>query len=178
MMITWKLEKRLLTDLKDHPRNPRKMSKTDAEQLKKSIQKYGIIDKLVITTDNLIIGGHQRKRIFRSLGIKEVDCWVPSRPLEEAEVDELNIRLNKNNGAWDFDILANSWELNDLVDWGFDPSEFGVNADETVDSSDDEDEKSKLVTINLTIPDEDCASFENQLDDLLTKFPRVAAKKK
>jgi len=177
-MLTWKLEKRLLADLKDHPRNPRKMSKADAEQLKKSIQKYGVIEKMVITDDGQIIGGHQRKRVLRSLGIKEVDCWVPSRVLEEAEVDELCIRLNRNHGEFDFDLLANAWDLNDLVDWGFSPSDFHIDNDEIVNRSDDEGEKTKLVCINLTIPDEDAASFENQLDDLLTKFPRVAAKKK
>ena len=158
-MITWKLEKRLLTDLKDHPRNPRKMSKTDAEQLKKSIQKYGIIDKLIITTDNLIIGGHQRKRIYRSLGIKEVDCWVPSRVLQEAEVDELNIRLNRNHGAFDFDILANSWELNDLVDWGFDPSEFGVDAAEAVDSEDEGVDVIERIVIEI-----ECVNQKQQRD--------------
>jgi len=47
--------------------------------------------------------------------------------LSEKEVEELNIRLNKNTGSWDFDVLANEFELPDLVEWGFEPFELGIN---------------------------------------------------
>ena len=44
---------------------------------------------------------------------------MPDHPLSEKEVEELNIRLNKNTGDWDWDVLANSWDPDELVEWGF-----------------------------------------------------------
>lgn len=56
---------------------------------------------------------------MRYMGNAEVDVYVPSRALSEEEVSELNIRLNRNAGEWDTEILANEWEPTDLIDWGF-----------------------------------------------------------
>jgi ParB-like chromosome segregation protein Spo0J len=118
-MIEWRLEKRLIKDLIPHSKNPRYLNKDQAKQLKTSITKFGLIDVPIINNDNTIIGGHQRISILKDEGESEVNCWVPDSLLTEQEVDELNIRLNKNTGSWDFDILANDWDMRDLVEWGF-----------------------------------------------------------
>jgi len=52
---------------------------------------------------------------------------VPERELTEREAEELAIRLNKNTGDWDFDALANNFELDDLLDWGFDKKELDID---------------------------------------------------
>lgn len=122
-MINWKLEKRKIKDLKEHPKNPRILSAEQAIHLQQSFDKFGIVDKIIINQDNTIIGGHQRKKILKKMGIKEVDCFVPDRPLSHDEVDELNIRLNKNTGDWDWDILANQWDVDKLIEWGFSAEE-------------------------------------------------------
>ena len=121
MTIKWHLETRKISALKDHPKNPRKLTKHQEEHLKLSIDKFGLIDKPIINTDNQIIGGHQRKRILKKMGLKEVECYVPDRTLDEKEVEELNVRLNQNHGEWDFDALANTFEFEKLMEWGFDP---------------------------------------------------------
>ncbi len=117
-MIQWRLEKRKIKDLKPHPKNPRQLSKEQERHLSASLERFGLADKPIINTDNTIIGGHQRLRVFKKNNA-EVECWVPERPLSESEVDEFNIRLNKNTGDWDWDILANQWEITDLLEWGF-----------------------------------------------------------
>lgn len=139
-MLTWSIETRQIKDLKDHPRNPRKLSKEDAEGLKESIQKFGIIDKPIITKEGLIIGGHQRKRILKEIGLKEVECWIPSRDLTDKEIDELNIRLNRNTGEWDWDKLANEWEVTDLLDWGFNLADFDMDAEQVESETEEDDE--------------------------------------
>jgi len=130
-MITWHTEKRKLSDLIEWGRNPRQLSKHDAEHIKRSLEKFGVADPLVVNTDNLIIGGHQRKRILQMIAEAdpnyEVDVRIPDRTLTDEEVAELNIRLNKNSGSWDWDVLANEFELPDLVEWGFEPFELGIN---------------------------------------------------
>lgn len=123
-MINWHIEKRKLSELKDHPKNPRQLTHTQAQHLTDCMETFGIIDKIIINTDNTIIGGHARKKCIKKMGIKEVECYVPERELTEREVDELNIRLNKNTGDFDFDILANSWEIEDLLSWGFEEKDF------------------------------------------------------
>lgn len=141
MTITWHLETRKLSALTDHPRNPRKLDKNDALQLKESLEKFGVIDKPVITPQGMIIGGHQRKHILKKLSIKEVECWVPDRELTDKEVDELNIRLNRNIGEFDWDILANEFEITDLLDWGFKLDEFGAVGSALEEVEEDETEK-------------------------------------
>ena len=122
-MIKWSLEKRKISSLKKHPKNPRKLSDHDYKHLKQSLDKFGLIDKVIINTDNQIIGGHQRLQVLKKLGQKEIEVWVPDRTLESQEADELNIRLNRATGEWDWDCLANEWDPEDLLEWGFTPEE-------------------------------------------------------
>lgn len=127
--ITWNLKTFNIYDLTDYSKNPRSLTKQQFEQLKKSLDKFGLIDKPIINADekNTVIGGHQRLRVLRSENQKSVECWYPSRELDEKEVEELNIRLNKNTGSWDFDTLANEFELDDLLEWGFDKGELDLD---------------------------------------------------
>ena len=137
--INWTLQTFNLDELTDYYKNPRSLSEKEFKQLKTSLDKFGMIDKPIVNLDagNTIIGGHQRKHVLEAEGVKEVECWVPDRELSDKEVEELNIRLNKNTGSWDFDTLANEFELPDLIEWGFEPFELGVN---------DFDEQEKLTS--------------------------------
>jgi len=128
--LTWHTEKRRLGDLIEWDKNPRQLKDHDAEHLKKSLDNFGVADPLIINTDNRIIGGHMRRRIMLQSGYKPddlVDVRVPERELTEREAEELAIRLNKNTGDWDFDALANNFELDDLLEWGFDKQELDLD---------------------------------------------------
>lgn len=129
---TWKIVKLKSKELKPHPKNPRRITTDEAAHLKNSLSKFGLIDKPIVNTDNVIIGGHQRFRLLKKSGYKEIECWVPDRLLEEKEVEELMIRLNKNSGKFDFDMLANQFEGLDLLDWGFSGEElFGMGGEDS-----------------------------------------------
>lgn len=129
MPLQWKLETRPISSLKNYSKNPRILSKEQAVHLEKSIDKFGLIDKPIINIDGTIIGGHQRIRTIKKNKNKQIECWVPERILDEKEIEELNIRLNKNTGDWDWDILANQWEISDLLEWGFTLEEFDIPTD-------------------------------------------------
>lgn len=118
--MKWKLALRLVNDLKELHKNPRQLTKHAERNITKSIQRFGLPEKIIINTDNTIIGGHQRTRILKKLGIKEIECWVPEEKLSDKQVEELNIRLNQNTGDWDYDILGNEFDLLELTEWGFD----------------------------------------------------------
>lgn len=117
-MIKWSLQKFKLKDLKDYAKNPRQLSTSQYLHLKKSIDRFGIIDKPVCTKEGVLIGGHQRKRVLEESGYSEIDCYVPERDLSEKEIEELNIRLNANHGEFDWEMLANEFAEQDLMEWG------------------------------------------------------------
>jgi len=134
--ISWQNERRKLSALKEWSRNPRQAKEKQKEDLEDSIEKFNLADPLVINKDNVIIGGHFRCRILKERRIEEVDVRVPDRQLTEEEVEELNLRLNKNLGEWDLDLLA---DFNEeiLLDVGFERGEldsiFAIDIDEEFD---------------------------------------------
>ncbi len=144
-MLNWHLEVHPISSLKPHPKNPRQLSKDQFRQLKKSMDTFGLIDKPIINTDKTIIGGHQRVAVLKSEKVKTVECWVPERLLEEKEVEEILIRLNRNHGSFDYDLLANEFDLSDLLDYGFPMEELELIETKEVESE-EKDKKKKLKT--------------------------------
>lgn len=128
MTIEWHIETRQIKDLKPYHKNPRKCSSTQAAILNKSITNYGMVEDPCINLDNTIIGGHQRIRILKKQGTREIDVKVPNRELDDKEIEELNIYLNRG-GEFDYDILANQYEMPDLIDYGFSSNELGLALD-------------------------------------------------
>lgn len=134
--ITWKTEKRKLADLVPASYNPRKLTEKQYSNLKESLEKFGLAEIPAINTDNLVLAGHQRLKVLTDLFGKdhEIDVRVPDRKLTDAEAKEYNIRSNKNTGEWDWDILANDFEIADLIDWGFKEEELiGINDEIEID---------------------------------------------
>lgn len=120
--IEWLTVRRKISELIPAEYNPRKLSVIQEKELKKSVEKFNLADPLILNLNNRLIGGHQRLKILAQLGINEIDVRIPNRQLSMEEEKELNLRLNRNTGEWDFDLLANfSEEL--LKDVGFDSKE-------------------------------------------------------
>jgi len=148
--IKWKYEKRGIDELTENKDNPRRLSKKRAKDLKKSLESFGVCQPIVIQPDGSIIGGHQRLKTLRALGHNEVAVAVPSRALSDRELKELTIRLNKNVGEWDIDMLANVWDPKDLLDWGFDEKELDIDTQAIMGINEDEESKLLEPTKNPT----------------------------
>lgn len=118
MKINWQTKKIKISDLIPAEYNPRKLDDDQEKRLKDSIDKFDVADPIIINADNKIIGGHQRIKVLKNLGYSEVDVRFPDRLLSLEEEKELNLRLNKNTGDWDFDLLS-SFEIPMLEDVGF-----------------------------------------------------------
>lgn len=114
-----------VTQLKPALYNPRKHPPEATAQLRESIQKYGLVDPIIINSASnrkyVVIGGHFRLKVAKELGYKEVPVVYVNIPDIKKE-KELNIRLNKNTGEWDFEKLK-SFDLDLLTDIGFDKTE-------------------------------------------------------
>jgi len=127
--ITWAIKKVKLSKLKEYEHNPRTLSEKKLKHLEESITKFGVAEPLVLNNDYTICGGHGRKKILERLKINEVDCYIPSRSLDEQEFDELNIRLNKNTaGDFNIEMLANRFEIEDLTGIGFTLRDLGLDS--------------------------------------------------
>lgn len=105
MPIVWRNEKRRVDELVPAPYNPRYWSEEETRRLTESITKFDLADPILINTNNTIIGGHFRLKILKEKGVHEVDVRVPDRELTLDEEKELNLRLNKNMGDFDYSLL-------------------------------------------------------------------------
>ena len=122
--------------------NPRQLTKDQHQHLKDSIQRFGLVDPILVNKHkdrkDIIIGGHQRVRVAKDLDIDKVPCIELSLPYEKER--ELNVRLNKNTGEWDMDNLANFFDMEELVDWGFDEGELIFEEEEPIAGLTDDDD--------------------------------------
>lgn len=116
-----------IDELKTLDRNPRTITKKQLEKLKTSIKDnpdYFEARPLILsnrTGSLVIIAGNQRWRAAKALGLEQVPC-VLIEGLDEEREREIVIRDNVNNGAWDFDMLANEWDEIKLGEWGVETS--------------------------------------------------------
>ena len=122
--------------------NPRQLTKDQYAQLKDSLSRFGLVDPLIINKHkerkNILVGGHQRLRVATDLGINKIPCVEVNLPLDKEK--ELNIRLNKNVGEWDYDSLANYFDVGELTEWGFSNDELQFYEDEPEQGLIDDDE--------------------------------------
>jgi len=127
--ITWTNDKRLLSDLIPWPRNPRQIKKSQVERLQESIDLFGQVDVIAIGPGNEIYNGHQRLVSWADkYGDIEVDVRISNRELTEKEREKLTVFLHKGAaGEWDFDVLANEFDVDDLLDWGFEEHDLDLD---------------------------------------------------
>lgn len=128
-------------DLLPAPYNPRKWTEKAIADITASIKKFGFVDPIIANSaperHNIVIGGHFRLKVAKDLGYETVPVVYVSVPDEETE-RELNLRLNKNLGAWDFDALAGfgedllkivgfeEFELENIFDLNIEEDEFDI----------------------------------------------------
>lgn len=169
-----------ITDLKEAEYNPRQISKDDFQQLCRSIKEFGFAEPLVVNQHpsrmNVVIGGHQRLKAARVLGYTKLPCYLLNLPEEKER--ELNVRLNRNTGEFDFDILANNFDLEDLLDWGMTARELdlsgvmGGDDVETTGGGMDTVEKPKVYDYKIIFNNEtEQNTFYNWLAELKVAYP-------
>lgn len=126
--IFWGNDKRRLSQLIPWPRNPRRIKHPEGERLQASYEEFGQSETILIGPENEVYNGHQRLAVWANkFGDIEVDVRVSSRPLTEHEREKLTVYLHRGTtGEWDFDVLANEFDLGDLLDWGFTKQEIGL----------------------------------------------------
>lgn len=134
--------------LKTADYNPRRWSETAIKNLKESVKRFGLVGPIIVNSvinrQNVVIGGHFRLKVAKDLGYKTIPVVYVNIPDIEKE-KELNLRLNKNLGEWDFDLLA-KFDETFLSDVGFSSEELDevFDIDPTPEEFDLEKELHKL----------------------------------
>ena len=112
--------------------NPRQLTKDQYKHLSDSIKRFGLVDPIIVNKNkdrkNIVVGGHQRIRVAKDLKINDIPCVEVD--LDYDKERELNVRLNKNMGEFDYDVLANMFDMDELIDWGFEEKDILGNIKE------------------------------------------------
>jgi len=107
-----------IADLKAADYNPRRLTNEQHNQIKTSLEKFGFVDPIIANKDNTVIGGHQRVKVWGAMGHTTVP--VAYVDLTKSQEKELNLRLNKNTGEWDWEKLEAEFDKAFLEEIGLD----------------------------------------------------------
>lgn len=133
MSKTKKMEKISIDKLKENPENPRFIKDSKYKKLVQSIKDFPeMLEKRPIVVDEnfIVLGGNMRLKALRELGIKKT--WVSvAKNWTKKQKEKFLIKDNIPYGEWDFDILANEWDQDELEAWGLDiPKIFAEDFDD------------------------------------------------
>ena len=137
-----------ISDVKSNPNNPRLIKNDKFEKLVQSLKNFPEMAKvrpIVVNQDFVVLGGNMRLKAMKEAGWKEVPIEVVD--WSEQQQKEFIIKDNVGFGEWEWDMLANEWEADDLEKWGLDVPIF-----ESEPTGDDliGDEKNKPATLKIT----------------------------
>jgi ParB-like chromosome segregation protein Spo0J len=111
-----------LTKIKANPNNPRLVKDDKFKKLVKSIQDFPQmlnIRPIVVNEDMIVLGGNMRLKACKEAGLKEVPV-IKASSLTEEQQREFIIKDNVGYGEWDWDVIANEWDAEQVTDWGLD----------------------------------------------------------
>ena len=157
------------------PSNPRSITREKLALLKKSVQEHpdmlSLRGLLVYQLDSghyIAIGGNMRLKVMQELGYTEAPCVIVPKETPIEEIKAYSIIDNNGFGKWDWDMLANEWDENQLTDWGVDLPIF--NNDENISPDDCTDEfslpdggKGNVETVSFILSSEQATFIKEQL---------------
>lgn len=134
--IEWTTEK--INNLKSNPNNPRIIKDDKFHKLVKSIKDFPEmleIRPIVVNSEMIVLGGNMRLKAAKEAGLKEVPI-IKAENLTIEQQNEFIIKDNVSGGEWDWDILANEWDVEQLEEWGLDVPNF--ETDEVLEAEEDD----------------------------------------
>lgn len=164
-----------ISEVKENPKNPRKINDTMFRQLVKSIKDFpNMLEMrpLVVDENNIVLGGNMRLKALKELGYEEIPV-VRVIDLTEEQKEEFIVKDNMNYGVWDWEMLNDEWNTQLLNDWGLDIMEIDEDLDYSILDDDDEDldeildgmtENAKK-SVCIEVPDKHYIDFRDKIRD-------------
>jgi len=158
-----------ISEVKLNPNNPRLIKDDKFKKLVQSIKDFPEmlnIRPIVVNQDMIILGGNMRYKACKEAGLKEIPIIITD--LSEDKQREFLIKDNTSGGEWNWEVLANEWDAEQLKDWGLDVLMFETETDysdknKELDLNDFEDQK---YTIKLEFTEEDYNFVKDKLQQL------------
>jgi DNA modification methylase len=116
------IQKIKVSEIRPNPNNPRVIKDDKFKKLLQSITDFPQMLELrpiVVNDDMIALGGNMRLKALEHLGIEETYI-IKAKDLTDKQEQEFIIKDNVGYGEWDWDQLANEWDVEDLDDWGLD----------------------------------------------------------
>ena len=163
------MQKVKLSDIRPNPNNPRVIKDDKFKKLVKSITDFPQMLELrpiVVNDEMIVLGGNMRLKALEHLGIKETYI-IKASDLTEKQEQEFIIKDNVGYGEWDWDVLANEWDVEDLDEWGLDlPIIMGEPGEDELIGN----EKNKPATMKITFESpEQLQKAEVEIQELLDR---------
>jgi len=111
-----------ISEVKNNPNNPRVIKDDKFQKLVRSIKEFPKmleIRPIVVNDDMIVLGGNMRLKACKEAGLKEVPI-IKASDLTEEEQKQFIIKDNVSGGEWDWEMLQNDWNLDELNAWGLD----------------------------------------------------------
>lgn len=115
-----------IKDIKSNPNNPRVIKDDKFHKLCESIKAFPKMLELrpiVVNDDMIVLGGNMRLKALKHLGLTEAPV-IKASDLTEDQQRQFIIKDNAGFGEWDWDMLANEWDVQELESWGIDVPAF------------------------------------------------------
>ena len=158
-----------ISKIKKNPNNPRLVKDDKFKKLVQSIKDFPEMLKIrpiVVNEDMVVLGGNMRLRACKDAGLKDVPI-IQASELTEKQQREFIIKDNVGFGEWDWDMIANEWDAEQLDDWGLDMPGFDFDSDElNVDFNINSDEKLPIQTMTFVLADEQSERVKMYLSEI------------
>lgn len=158
-----------ISDIKPNPSNPRVIKDDKFKKLCQSIIDFPQmleIRPIVVNDDMIVLGGNMRLRACQDAGIKEVHI-VRASNLTPDQQKEFIIKDNVGFGEWDWAMLANDFEVEELENWGLDVPGFDVDSEKMGDDfSLPDGDKAPFQQMTFTLADEQAEQLKNAIADI------------
>ena len=154
-----------INKIKSNTNNPRFIKDNKFKKLVRSIREFPEMLKLrpiVVDENNIILGGNMRHKACLEAGLKEVYV-IQADDFTEEQKKQFIIKDNVGFGEWDWDILANEWDIDELKQWGLDVPKFDI--DENTEDFSDKINEGYKIEIELDSEEEQ----ETLYNDLINK---------
>jgi DNA modification methylase len=142
-----------LSKIKSNPNNPRIIKDDKFRKLVKSIQEFPKmleIRPVVVNADMVVLGGNMRLKACKEAGLKEVPV-IFANDLTDEEQKQFIIKDNVGFGEWDWDMIANEWDAEEVEEWGLDIPDFEVK--EELAAEEDDYEMPEEVQTDIVLGD-------------------------
>jgi hypothetical protein len=161
------MEKLNIAAIKPNEENPRFITDAKFKKLVKSIKDFPEMLEarpLVIDEDNIVLGGNMRLKALKAAGVFEIPVkrvvgWT------EQQKREFIIKDNVGFGEWDWDIIANQWNSEQLSDWGLDLPTFALEDDFGTEFDLPDGDKEPFQQQTYTLADQQAEVIKNAIAD-------------